>query len=409
MIAACQALATTAVAHSNGQPSGGCDGCHGSGDHEISMSTSPAGISPGDTVTVTLSVGSSSGVVVGTFIDANGGQLSPIGGQGLASVNDGLTHTSPKPMQSGSASFSFSWVAPESPGAVRFEVWTVVANDNGSSKGDSADEGAFDFVYGCEPFTYFRDADGDGHGQDDKTMIHCVGTIPDGYAMVGGDCNDNDDQVFLGATEVCNTVDDDCDGEVDDDAIPLDLYLDGDGDGYYGAVEHRMGVQTVGCVPADGYAGYPGDCDPENADVHPGAADVCNLVDDNCDNRVDEKVRPRCGEGWCEREASTCDPESCIPGEPSPELCNLLDDDCDGLVDEDNPCDDGLECVGASCVAPEAPASTSGAEGDGGCAVSEQEPPALEAWLCALSCLWMATRRLRHRDQGVSDRPAKPH
>jgi hypothetical protein len=396
-VVACHAWAAIALAHSGGQPAGGCEGCHGSGDHGISVSTSPAAISPGDAVTVTLTISSGAGVVAGTFIDANAGVLSSIAGQGLASVNQGLTHTSPKSLQGGSASFSFAWVAPDRPGAVRFEVSTVVANDNGSSNGDSGDAGAFDFVYGCEPFTYYRDADGDGDGQDDNVMIHCAGATPVGYSTEGGDCNDNDGDVFIGATEVCNKVDDDCDGEVDDDAIPIDLYLDEDGDGYYGAVEYEMGVQAVGCVPATGYAGYPGDCEPSNAEVHPAATEVCNLIDDDCDANVDEKVRPRCGEGWCEREASTCDPETCLPGDPSDEICNLLDENCDGTVDEDAPCDAGLACVGGTCVddglAP--PPAEGGGTSDGGCAVSDRDAPAFGTLMSALSCAWLVRRRSR--------------
>jgi MYXO-CTERM domain-containing protein len=135
--------------------------------------------------------------------------------------------------------------------------------------------------------------------------------------------------------------------------------------------------------------------------VNPGAEEVCNLVDDDCDANVDEKVRPRCGEGWCTRESDSCDPQFCVPGEPQPEECNLLDDDCDGTVDEDAPCGLGETCVAAECVPGEGAASSgagagAGADGggsDGGCAVGEGGSSTFAAGLGALAVAWLVRRR----------------
>lgn len=84
--------------------------------------------------------------------------------------------------------------------------------------------------------------------------------------------------------------------------------------------------------------------------MHPGAAEVCNQRDDNCDGRIDENVRVRCGTGWCAALGITCDVMSCQPGRPLMERCNLLDDDCDGEVDEGVLCAPGQACVRGSCV-----------------------------------------------------------
>ena len=40
--------------------------------------------------------------------------------------------------------------------------------------------------------------------------------------------------------------------------------------------------------------------------IHPGAKEMCNYKDDNCNGRVDEGVRASCGVGWCRREAASC-------------------------------------------------------------------------------------------------------
>lgn len=343
------ASSSYAYAHSGGQPAAGCVGCHGGGDVNLSLSTSPSTIDPGDQVTVTLTVNAPGQNAAGVFIEADAGVLEAIGGSGLAEVNDGLTHSSPKSMSGGSTQFQFRWIAPNDPGAVRLSISVLAANGNGSSSGDMGDDGDFDLVYGCAAQQYWYDGDDDGYGRNDAPLVHCVGGGPATYATAGDDCDDSRDSVHPDATELCNLRDDDCDTQIDEDAIPIELFPDGDGDGYYGQVESESMDTIVGCVGTPDYAGEPGDCEPEDPSMHPDAEEVCNLYDDNCDGRVDERVRPICGVGWCAREAWTCDPETCDPGPPMPETCNLLDDDCDDAVDEDAECPDGMVCFVGEC------------------------------------------------------------
>jgi hypothetical protein len=358
--AAVTSVSTDARAHSGGQPGGVCTGCHSAGEYDISVSASPSMPSPGDDVTVTITIESPTGNVAGVFVSADVGDMSTIGGQGLGEVMAGLTHSAPKDFAGDQVQFSFAWQAPNSPGAVRFEIWTLVGNGNGSSSGDAADDAVFDVVFGCEPQQYFRDADGDGWGRDNEPLLHCIDATPMGHSIPNGDCNDIDPDVHPEAAEYCNERDDDCDLAIDEDALPIDLYPDADGDGYFGLTEYMSGDTVLGCVGTEGYAGFSGDCEPFVPEINPGAEEVCNLYDDNCDGRVDEFVRPRCGEGWCRREGPTCDVATCVPGEPVAEVCNLLDDDCDMQLDEDVDCGDGLVCELGQCI-PEGQA-TSGAE-----------------------------------------------
>lgn len=326
----------------------------------LSMTTSPTTVDPGEQVTVTLRVDPGGfGEIAGIFIDADEGTLATVAGQGLASVPAGLTHSQPKDLSGGIAEFVFRWTAPAAPGAVRFEVSVLAGNDNNSSGGDRADEGRFDLVYGCEGQSYFLDIDADGYGRDDAARLACMGEGIVDYAAVGGDCDDTRNTVHPDAIELCNQRDDDCDLAIDEDAIPIPLFPDGDEDGYFGQVESTSTDTMMGCVGTPGYAGEPGDCDPIDPAKHPGAEEVCNLYDDNCDGRVDERVRPICGIGWCAREAWTCEPMNCDPGEPMPEVCNLLDDDCDDELDEDAECPAGQMCVVGEC-------QVEGAADDGG-------------------------------------------
>jgi len=93
--------------------------------------------------------------------------------------------------------------------------------------------------------------------------------------------------------EVCNGLDDDCDGEVDEGEVAgcITFYLDEDLDGY--------GVQSdfdCACFPHDAYTSLmPGDCDDSKPSVHPAADEECNEMDDDCDGAVDEGISSSCG------------------------------------------------------------------------------------------------------------------
>lgn len=101
----------------------------------------------------------------------------------------------------------------------------------------------------------------------------------------------------------------------------------------------------------------PQDCNDHNADIYPGAAELCNGVDDDCDEIVDEgfaDVGASCtvGTGACQRtgaevctgdgQGTECDVD---PGTPGTEECNNIDDDCDGETDETAP----LQPLSQSC------------------------------------------------------------
>lgn len=368
------AAPSLAAAHSGGRPGGGCIGCHAAGDHSVQVSVNPSTVSPGQEVTMTVRV-AGNGVAAGLFVDPGDfGEISTISGQGLSEVPAGLTHNAPKALSGGEATFSFRWQAPNQAGAARFALSSVITNGNGSSGGDQAMHGNFDVVFGCDAAEYYRDDDGDGYGRTSAPLLHCADETPQGYATEPDDCDDSRDGVYPGAQEFCNQRDDDCDDEVDENALPVMQWPDADGDGYYGLEESQSDDTYLGCVPTEGYAAEPGDCDPDDPTRNPGQEEVCNGFDDNCDADVDEGVRPRCGEGWCRREAFTCDEATCYPGEPREEECNLLDDDCDGQLDEGS-CPDGQTCVAFECVdvVTEPDTESSGSEGGNASATSDDD------------------------------------
>lgn len=129
--------------------------------------------------------------------------------------------------------------------------------------------------------SYYLDLDGDGYGGDDSLVEACE--TPEGYIDVGGDCDDESDEISPDAVEICDEVDNDCNGTVDDAADGPKWYPDVDSDGY---VDVTAGVAA--CVAPEGlYGETDADCDDTRADVHPDAAQTCEGIDADCDGAVD--------------------------------------------------------------------------------------------------------------------------
>jgi len=103
----------------------------------------------------------------------------------------------------------------------------------------------------------------------------------DGFAA-NVDCNDNDPAVNPGATEVCDGIDNNCDGEIDEGLITI-YYQDTDQDGFGSAAN-----STESCTPLNGFVENGDDCDDGNPAVFPGAEEVCDGEDNNCDGMIDE-------------------------------------------------------------------------------------------------------------------------
>lgn len=133
------------------------------------------------------------------------------------------------------------------------------------------------------------DVDGDGFGASATEETAC--TQPDAAIADGSDCDDTNSHIAPGIGEVCDTVDQDCDGKIDEDppAGPI-WYPDRDGDG---AGDGLGGVMA--CEPPEGSIGDGSDCDDGNALI-PALKETCNNdVDETCDGAADEGC-PRFGE-----------------------------------------------------------------------------------------------------------------
>ena len=337
-------VSCAAFARSGGIETQSCVGCHGTGSQVTTISLTPATFNPNDTVTVRVRI-AGNGATGGLYLSANGvGTFSVIAGQNTRLVNGNVVHSSPKAASGGAVTFDVQWKAPATMGGVDFEVATLLANGNNSSSGDQAGEARLSQAFGCAGVTYFRDIDSDGVGATSSgTARNCM--VPLGYSATDGDCDDYDNRKTPGKTESCNALDDNCNGQVDEGLTAVTTWPDVDGDGYGWAV----GAPMSGCG-GGGRAQNNMDCDDSNRNINPGAMEICNQKDDDCDGQADEGAKVRCGEGWCGRFGPTCNPVDCVPGPPMAERCNAFDDDCDGVIDNGDLCGSGVACVMGKCV-----------------------------------------------------------
>ena len=210
---------------------------------------------------------------------------------------------------------------------------------------------------------WYVDVDNDGFGADATAYSACEATVGD--VGIGGDCNDNDGQESPNADEICDGNDDNCDGYIDEDTAvnAKTWYFDSDGDGFGTEIS-----AYAACSPKSGDVEWSGDCNDFDADEFPGADEICDGNDDNCDGYIDEDtaidattwyvdddgdnfgspalLRAAClqPEGFV-ADATDCDDSLAAVNPAATEACNTYDDDCDALIDTD---DDTLDASTAS-------------------------------------------------------------
>jgi hypothetical protein len=176
------------------------------------------------------------------------------------------------------------------------------------------------------------DEDGDG-------VVTCV------------DCDDFNGDLFPGNEEICNGIDDDCDLELGPGEG------DQDGDGHLacaecddtnatvnpGAVEIECDFLDNNCNDelhpdevdgdGDGTTACDGDCEPDNPDIGPKVDEACNGIDDDCDELVPDNEADLDNDGVSECEGD-CDEGNAVIYPGAAEICDGVDNDCDGVFFE---------------------------------------------------------------------------
>lgn len=282
---------------------------------------------------------------------------------------------------------------PAGPPSMRF----ITADCDGDGVVGLSDCDPLDAAVGA-PADWFLDADKDGFGDATSAVTDC--NRPAGYVADGTDCDDANEDINPDAAELCNGIDDDCDGDEATATNPPTWYADGDKDGLGDATKATVGCSgpagsvqddtdcddakaTVGApspwfgdgdsdgygdgtasvqCPAAGLVAIGGDCDDVDPAVHPSATETCDGIDTNCVGGETDADDPqswwRDGDGDDFGDASdevvTCFPPVAYVGDDTD--CDDADDTrfpgaperCDGLdVDED--CDGKLDFLDCGC------------------------------------------------------------
>jgi hypothetical protein len=155
---------------------------------------------------------------------------------------------------------------------------------------------------------FYADEDRDGYGDATKSITSC--TQPPDHVISSSDCDDRDPDVYPWAEELCDGVDNDCNGTVDDPDLleSVVYYVDADGDGFG---DPKSGVDS--CKPVADAVENGLDCDDSDGSISPagdeecedGIDQDCDGLDQDCTTHWTEPFKWTATQGqWCYSEAS---------------------------------------------------------------------------------------------------------
>lgn len=198
---------------------------------------------------------------------------------------------------------------------------------------------------------WYIDADRDGHGDQramPTTTCRNPSTATSRFAANSDDCDDADPARHVGAREVCDGVDNDCDGMIDEEGM-ITVYPDSDGDGFGNSA---LPMVVMACAAPGGTVTRAGDCNDRSATTFAGAPEFCDAIDNDCslpgsaaggadaaedrDGDHHAGTVAACAGGPFPRD--DCDDSAVTTFPSAPELCNGRDDDCDRMIDEEPRC-----------------------------------------------------------------------
>ncbi len=208
--------------------------------------------------------------------------------------------------------------------------------------------------------TYYFDGDNDSFGTPDSIVATCYLVPPAGFVTNAMDCNDMDSLVHPNAIEVCDSIDNNCSGLVDDGLPYFTFYVDVDGDGF--GTADMMVDSIVRCNNAipNGYSDNNWDCNDLDSLIHPNATEVCDSTDNNCSGFVDDGIAyfsfylDGDSDGFGSKTDSVytcnatiptgyvtnkldCDDTNAMVNPDADEVCDNIDNDCSGVVDDGLP------------------------------------------------------------------------
>ncbi|MFT5185079.1 MAG: PKD repeat protein, partial [Flavobacteriales bacterium] len=157
-----------------------------------------------------------------------------------------------------------------------YDVTVTVTND--ALQVDS--ETKIGYITVLASSTWYADADADGYGDSNNSVLDC--SQPAGYVDNDLDCEDTDTNINPDADEVCDGIDNNCDGTTDDAIDMPTWYADMDGDTYGNDL-----IAFAACIQPSGFVADNTDCDDGNVNKYPGAPGTFSDIDNNCNGLVE--------------------------------------------------------------------------------------------------------------------------
>ena len=200
----------------------------------------------------------------------------------------------------------------------------------------------------------YPDLDGDGDGDADVAEPIRVCASNTAFALTNTDCDDQEPRTYgtgpngLPHPEVCDGIENDCLGSM---LIGEDVDVDGDGAPACG----DNPCPSCTCIAGGPWdSEFCGDCDDTNETIFPGAPELCDDIDNNCDGQTDES-EDRDGDGWRNCDPDTGLSEDCDDDNPHinpsavESMSNCIDDDCDGQIESADEDGDGYTQCSGDC------------------------------------------------------------
>ena len=180
--------------------------------------------------------------------------------------------------------------------------------------------------------TYYLDADADGFGDSTNSII--ATTVPYAYVSDNTDCDDTDSAINTAATEICDGIDNNCDGSIDEGFSFDTYYIDADNDGY-GSISNSGALYCLN--PGVGYSLTNDDCDDADAAINPTLPDFIYYIDFDGDGYGD--VNDLEGTVFClnpggySKTNDDCDDTDSVINPGRAEIGgNSVDENCDGNI-----------------------------------------------------------------------------
>ncbi|MBI4453758.1 hypothetical protein HY636_03890 [Candidatus Woesearchaeota archaeon] len=195
----------------------------------------------------------------------------------------------------------------------------------------------------------------------DIPKLVCIDNDKDGYGKncaLGDDCNDGNKNIFPTAKEICDYLDNNCNGE-NDEGVTTSSWKDADGDGQ----GDKANMSIENCKVLKGYVTNSLDCNDADKNIFKDALELCNNKDDSCNGLTDENLekilvcgyngkgqqKQVCGEGSWVNSGGCVDPDVCKNNELLNEECGSGEGECKKGTHYST-CTDGQWSEWSSCI-----------------------------------------------------------